>query len=95
MLQTDMGRAVKVLVLSPLMYRGKPHARGTVLSAPPLDAWQLVSSGRAKLADAERDGAAVHDAVQAFNACATRNARRGPHPAQQTGGGPWRRVSDA
>jgi hypothetical protein len=55
------GQTVDVLVTSPLMAMGKAWAKGSIIKAEPLQASQLVASGRATLRNIG-DAAAVDEA---------------------------------
>jgi hypothetical protein len=43
------GQTIDVLVTSPLVAKGKAWPTGSIIKAEPLEAGQLVASGRAKL----------------------------------------------
>jgi hypothetical protein len=67
--------SVRVLVLRPLRLRGEHVPADREVSVSPIDAADLIASGRASLAD-QGDATAVHFAVQAATAAALRSPRR-------------------
>lgn len=71
------GQIVDVLVTSPLVAMGKAWATGSIIKAEPLQASQLVASGRAKLRNIG-DAAALDEAETRHTArvCQMESSRR-------------------
>ncbi len=59
--------AIQVRVRSPLLFRSQRRETGQVLEVIPLDAGELLASGRAELVN-HADAAAVRKAVEAHTA---------------------------
>lgn len=68
---------MKVLITRALRFRGEHVAAGAQLEVEPLDAWELIASGRAALAHPRRDSEGVQKAVQADVANTLRQLREG------------------
>ena len=84
-----MANTIICKVLRPLHFRGQVFAAGATIKAAPLDAAQLISSGRAVLEHAD-DAVLVQQAVEADTKAviaAVGRPWRQPQPAA-----PWQRI---